>query len=245
LGFGIIENSDQSDYNTIIDNIIFDKILSKSILIKGINTSVQNNLYEYQLPKIIDIEQDSVDINNIIIKWRRSGYDGFVNSAVKTYKIYQKKEYNWILMDSIEADNHSFYSGVIPRFSNVLNNNAILSIFKVEAITESPQIIYSSYPDSLQDDRLVGIPSKYELFQNYPNPFNSNTHIRYGLATDSDVKITLYNILGEKIKVLLDDKKIAGFHTVEFDAGNISSGIYFYRVEASKFHDTKKMVLLN
>jgi hypothetical protein len=82
------------------------------------------------------------------------------------------------------------------------------------------------------------------LDNNYPNPFNPVTHIRYGLPKTSDVKIEIYNIIGQKIKTLLDKPMEAGYHQVEFNSQNLSSGIYFYRIEAGEFQDVKKMILI-
>lgn len=83
----------------------------------------------------------------------------------------------------------------------------------------------------------------YILSNNYPNPFNPATTIRYSLGEDSRVKIVIYNILGEKIKLLVNEIKPAGEHEVNFNAGNLPSGIYFCRMEAGKYNSTKKLVL--
>jgi hypothetical protein len=94
------------------------------------------------------------------------------------------------------------------------------------------------------EDPFAGIPKKYILYQNYPNPFNPVTHIRYGLPKASDVKIDLYNILGQKVVTILEDHKPAGYHTVDFDGSSVATGVYIYRIEADKFQDVRKMVLI-
>ncbi len=93
------------------------------------------------------------------------------------------------------------------------------------------------------------LPDSYELSQNYPNPFNPTTSISFTLPTASEVRLEVYNVLGQRVKVLMDGRQNAGVHVVEWDAtddggGRVASGIYFYRLQADRFADSKKMVLL-
>lgn len=89
------------------------------------------------------------------------------------------------------------------------------------------------------------IPSGYELFQNYPNPFNSVTRIKYTLPKSSSVKLEVYDILGRRIKLLVDGKQDRGSYEVIFLADELSSGVYFYRLEVDGRHiQTRKMILL-
>jgi len=93
------------------------------------------------------------------------------------------------------------------------------------------------------------IPKEFALFPNYPNPFNIETVIKYALPTESDVKLTIYNILGQKVKTLVEEHESPGYKTVFWDGKNdegkvVASGIYFYRIEAGEFTQSKKMVIL-
>jgi len=88
------------------------------------------------------------------------------------------------------------------------------------------------------------LPAEYQLCQNCPNPFNPITSIEYALPQAVKVRLAVYNTLGQEVAVLLDGLQPAGFHTVEFNAGTLSSGIYFYRLEAGDFSDMKKMALI-
>jgi len=93
------------------------------------------------------------------------------------------------------------------------------------------------------------VPSSFSLSQNHPNPFNSETVIEYSLPRETDVKIAIYNILGQKVKTLLDQKQDTGYKRVIWDGKNekgkvVSSGIYFYRMETKEFVQTKKMLFL-
>jgi len=88
------------------------------------------------------------------------------------------------------------------------------------------------------------LPENFELKQNYPNPFNPITTIEYSLPEAAKVKLTVFNTLGQQAAVLVDGYQQAGYKTVEFEASVLSSGIYFYRIEAGDFVSMKKMILI-
>jgi hypothetical protein len=87
-------------------------------------------------------------------------------------------------------------------------------------------------------------PEDYSISQNYPNPFNPSTTIEFKLPQQSNVNIKVYNTIGEVVAVLLNDNVEAGNHTVSFDASNLPSGIYIYRIETENFSQSMKMTLL-
>lgn len=86
-------------------------------------------------------------------------------------------------------------------------------------------------------------PNKYSLFQNYPNPFNPTTTINYAIPNDNFVEISIYNTLGQEVAKLVDEFKPAGYYSIEFNASNLSSGMYIYKLTAGNFTNTKKLVL--
>jgi len=95
----------------------------------------------------------------------------------------------------------------------------------------------------------VSPPGRFELFQNYPNPFNPTTTICYQLTNDSKVMLKIYNLLGQEVKTLVDEQKLAGYHQEVFDASRFASGMYVYRIvytnEAGKqASDRKTMVVV-
>jgi hypothetical protein len=91
----------------------------------------------------------------------------------------------------------------------------------------------------------AAIPDKYQLGQNYPNPFNPTTVISYGLPKDGMVTLKIYDILGNEVATLVNEQKSAGNYSVQFSAGSgYSSGVYFYRIQAGSFVETKKLLLL-
>ena len=91
-----------------------------------------------------------------------------------------------------------------------------------------------------EDDQIHA----FKLFKNYPNPFNPTTNIGFSIPKASNVKITVYNVLGQKVITLLDDKMNVGKHTITFNASGLSSGVYFYRIESGEFIKTQKMLLI-
>jgi hypothetical protein len=88
------------------------------------------------------------------------------------------------------------------------------------------------------------VPDKFMLYQNYPNPFNPSTIIRFSVQKTSDVKISVFNILGQEVTVLVNENLRPGEYKVVFNGSAYSSGVYFYRIETSSFIETKKMILI-
>ena len=96
----------------------------------------------------------------------------------------------------------------------------------------------------IEDPHNFQIPKEFFLYQNYPNPFNAGTTIRFEVSVREVVEINIYDILGNKIETLINDELEAGVYNVNFDASNLGSGIYFYRMRAGEFRDVKQMLLL-
>ena len=90
----------------------------------------------------------------------------------------------------------------------------------------------------------LGKLTKYALEQNYPNPFNPTTTIAFSIANKSKVKLSIYNVVGEEVVELVNREMAVGMHTINFDASNLVSGIYFYKLIANDFIETKKLLLL-
>jgi len=91
---------------------------------------------------------------------------------------------------------------------------------------------------------FVSSPIDYNLEQNYPNPFNPNTLIKFSISNEVQVNLSVFNILGEKVKELKNEIMKPGYYEVEFNASSLASGVYSYRIKAEDFVETKKMVLL-
>jgi len=98
--------------------------------------------------------------------------------------------------------------------------------------------------DVNDDNRTRVLPEQYRLSQNYPNPFNPSTDISFSLPKAEHIKLEIYNIMGQKVSTLVNEYKKAGVYTVSWNANKVASGIYFYRLTAGEFIQTKKMMFL-
>jgi len=111
--------------------------------------------------------------------------------------------------------------------------------YRLKQIDNDGQFEYSK---TIEVD--LGAPKKFELSQNYPNPFNPITTIHFNLPEAGNVKLTLFNILGQELKTLVNEFKESGVHTINFDASDLNSGMYIYKIEAGTFVQTRKMTLV-
>jgi len=111
------------------------------------------------------------------------------------------------------------------------------------AISQDTLIVRIKQPTGIEITNNT-VPVKYELFQNHPNPFNAITTIRFSLPELGEVKIEVYNNLGQKVATLFNGRKSTGFHEIKFDASSLASGLYFYRIQAGQFIRVKKMLVM-
>ena len=101
---------------------------------------------------------------------------------------------------------------------------------------------WTGIEDNNDDDLFI--PKEFMLSQNYPNPFNATTTISFAIEYPQLVTLKIYNLLGREVQTLINEQRQAGMHTVRFDASRLSSGIYFYRLQAGEYSESKRMVLL-
>jgi hypothetical protein len=94
------------------------------------------------------------------------------------------------------------------------------------------------------EEQSVKIPQQFNLGQNHPNPFNPSTTIRYELPKSSEVRLSVYDILGREVSVLVNERRDAGVHEVKFDGSNLASGVYFYRLQTGDYVASKRMLVL-
>ena len=94
------------------------------------------------------------------------------------------------------------------------------------------------------DEEGKSVPRHYFLYGNYPNPFNPGTLIRYDLARNASVRLEIYDVLGNRVAVLVDSEQHAGTHQVRFEAGTLSSGVYYYRLTTPDYVQTRRMLLM-
>jgi len=167
-------------------------------------------------PVVRDLAPFMDPVNNRNVKgiWRRTDDERFKS----------------MLMSQVVVNNIyiNFHTSVYP-------NGEVRGQLLKDAITLNPDISSNGVND---------IKKQFTLNQNFPNPFNPKTTINFKLSHESFVKLVVYDILGREVSVLVNKELKAGLHDINFDASNLASGIYFYRLETSGFTDIKKMMLI-
>lgn len=142
----------------------------------------------------------------------------------------------------LNAGTHGFNLGDLNWFPSQKSNWEAQSETQYAELDQNKEA--GTLPGTSVEENAT-IPSRVELLQNYPNPFNPTTNISYNLQNPTNVEITVYNTIGKKVATLVSNQmQQAGSHTVNFDASNMSSGIYIYKLEAGDVVKTKKMTLI-
>jgi len=187
-------------------------------------------------------------------------YEKVEDADVITYSlVLSGNNTNYTLPDSSDKDVILNATGTqlfnaLKSIGGSSDQKKVVVTWKVIATDGLYQTISDSRTLTLQNDGINAvddnkvIPTKFEVGQNYPNPFNPTTNIRYELPKVADVKVVIYNILGQPVRTLVNAKQEAGVYTITWDGKNdlgmpVSSGTYIYRVTAGEFSATKKMNL--
>jgi len=156
------------------------------------------------------------------------------------FEIERKQVGNkWLRIGFIEGYGTTSESKEYSFINNITDINIRLIKYRLKQMDFDGNYKYS-------EELLVKnpAPADYTLQQNYPNPFNPVTTISYSLPIKSEVELVIYNALGESVMQLVNEEKETGRYSVKFNATELPSGIYFYRLQAGSFVETKKMVLL-
>jgi predicted ribosomally synthesized peptide with SipW-like signal peptide len=152
--------------------------------------------------------------------------------------LFQNGSLAWkifLLSDTTQIATTGFGRGTMPGGRTVQHTHiAALGLFTVGTFTSLTDV----------EDSQTNIPNTFGLNQNYPNPFNPSTTIRYALPKRSAVQLKIFNILGQQVALLQNGEQEAGYHEVRFDGRNLSSGVYFYRIQAGSFVETKKLLMI-
>jgi hypothetical protein len=148
---------------------------------------------------------------------------------------------NWLGTDMITFDTSLNSAGGATQISNDAAGNEISPFMMTPLVLQDPS--------DANDPGNLDLPADFALAQNYPNPFNPSTVIGFALPTRQNVTLSVYNLLGQKVRTLRDEEMDAGNHEVVWDATNeggakVASGVYFYKLTTEDFVDTKKMMLL-
>ncbi|UCC79566.1 MAG: T9SS type A sorting domain-containing protein [Candidatus Zixiibacteriota bacterium] len=209
-----------------IFRITYDTVAFEAI---SVDTTSRSSCFDYNLfnvdePGVIRFLATTFNPENNTIP-PGSGYISIVNLYLKDTAPGGYHDIRFENEDSTSYDN---------QLSNAAGDTLIIPVLVDGAV----------YVVQTGIDTDPAIPGKFELSQNYPNPFNAQTTIRFVLPKSQDIELTVYDLLGRRIEVLINEYWEAGVHTITFDASSLSSGVYFYRLQAGDAVETKRMVLL-
>jgi len=183
--------------------------------------------------------------NSVVLSWQTAtevNNYGFEVARLRPEKERDYAEASWETLGFVNGHGNSNS----PKSYSFTDNSAISGkySYRLKQIDVDGKFEYSDVAEV-----TIGAPDKFELLQNYPNPFNPSTTIKYSIPdvvneNFRSVKISVYDILGREIAVLVNKSQKPGFYKVNFDASDLTSGLYFYRISAGTFVDVKKMMLL-
>ncbi len=213
------ESSTGNVANIFIDDIIYTNTISANILpveLSSFSASIIGNAVKLNWKTATEVNNYGFEVERCALSAERQAWEklGFVNGNGNSNS---PKSYSYE-DKNVTAGKYSY---------------------RLKQIDNDGQFEYSK---AIEVD--LGAPKKFELSQNYPNPFNPITTIRFNLPEAGNVKLTLFNILGQEIKTLVNEFKESGVHTINFDASDLNSGMYIYKIEAGTFVQTRKMTLV-
>jgi hypothetical protein len=133
-------------------------------------------------------------------------------------------------------------NGAVVQHGSFVYTGGLITLEGVQVFKDLNRIEVSSTPVSVEEQTPLSV--EYVLHQNYPNPFNPSTVISYQLPVGGNATIKVYDLLGKDVATLINEEQSAGTYKVEFDANQLSSGIYFYQLKAGEYVNTKKMLLI-
>lgn len=208
-------------------SLAFEGNLDNEIILKSVES----------LPKTLD---NTVTIPMDLISVDVEG------SATLSWKFIESLPVDWelVFQDSKtgQSINMREYSEYNFELSNFLEKDTSTSL-KVNHSSSPRFNIVITQGQSVSNEREE-LPSEFSLSQNYPNPFNPSTTIKYTLSGAGKVNISVFNLLGQRIRTLVDEQKAAGSYEIRFDASSLTSGVYFYKMESATFTSIKKMTLI-
>src|SRR5574338_195034 len=217
-------------YSKTIDNVIVSSYNS----ITTLNVQLVSSIIPVELIAFTS----AINENNVILNWltatetNNSGFEIQRSNAsgIESHDVWEKIGFASDYGTSIEP--HAYHFTDENLTSGLYN-------YRLKQIDFDGSYNYSNVLNV-----QMRTPEKFELMQNYPNPFNPATVIRYNIPVTGKVTVKVYDVIGNEIAKLVDEEKPAGNHEITFDASNLSSGIYFYKLQTGSFIQSKKMILL-
>ncbi len=266
--YGVLCSKDAGQTWKIIDStsyqiwnvLAFDSIIIAGCNNRGIRISTNNGL-NWNFSKGLQATVNALTFagNNILAG--TSGVGVFLSSdsgktwsptkldsmQIQTFKVFDK----FVFAGTFNGIYRSSDDGI--TWDKV---NGGLEGYFVNDLTIAGDYIYAGVNDgavwkrplseitSVSENNKSNLPDDFALFQNFPNPFNPSTKITYSLPKNAHVILKIYDVLGKEVTTLVNEEKSAGYYSMRFDGSKLSSGIYFYRIQAGNFVSTKKFVLM-
>ena len=163
----------------------------------------------------------------------------------KSDTIYQVTDANYLLSRYVISSGGSINAtNTNLRLNSTLGEEFVFRMAGTNNIIQAGFWSGGLFVTDVGEKENTEIPATFKLLQNYPNPFNPTTRIRYGIPESETVRITIVNILGKEIMVFENEEKEAGYYSIDFNASDLPSGVYFYRIQVGSFIDTKKILLI-
>ena len=197
------------------------------------------NITSGSMPVELSAFTANVNENKVILKWQTATEVNNYGFEIERQTVAQISNLSseWEKVGFVEGHGNSnspkdySFTDTNPSRSNVK--------YRLKQIDFDGKFEYSN-----EIEVFVEIPANFVLEQNHPNPFNPSTEIGFSLPQNRNVKITVYNSIGQKVATLINSELQAGNHKVNFDASKLTSGIYFYTMESGNFVQTKKLLLM-
>ena len=241
--FDGVHQGSASGWAASLDNFVSTQSPLK-IILSGTKNSTHLNI-NAQLTKTGNIPDNDLVINFVVVEnVYYAGRNGILNHKHAMRKMFPTPDGQPFSIDLNEIKNIPQTIDLDPLW-DVDSLNAVVFIQSTGSMTvyQSETINYNDLVVSVNDG-TANIPDKFILEQNYPNPFNPTTNIQFQIPNESFVNLIVYDILGNEVASLVNEKKPAGSYEVNFDASGLSSGIYFYKLQTDAFVETKKMLLM-
>ena len=172
--------------------------------------------------------------NEITLTWKD-------NSTINDGYVIERKQSpdtSFIVLDTLKGSGNEYIDKNVEQGQSYS--------YRIKAYKDTLESEYSDVASLLVgvNEVSIEIPKEYSISQNYPNPFNPTTKIKFALPQNGMTKIIIYDLLGREVQTIINNELRAGYHEINFDASNFHSGVYFYRIQAGNFIQTKKMILM-
>lgn len=215
-----------NDTNFFVGNLVGLPVPIGAARIYTVDLAGNNSIYQGGLTAIVDVAINPIDHSLYALQHAEFG-PPWLNNKGRLFRIH-----NGIL--------DTLISGMQRPSGMVFNSNGDLFITSIQA---DNILKVSNLPTAVEDEGN-SVVNNFSLEQNYPNPFNPSTSIKYRLSGISKVSLKVYDVLGKEVATLVNEEKPAGSYEVNFNAAGLSSGIYFYKLQAGTLVETKKMILM-